>query len=40
MQKDGTITIEGKDFTVKGSGKIVVNAGNDMVLKDKKILEN
>jgi type VI secretion system secreted protein VgrG len=40
MKKDGTITIQGKDITVKGSGKIVVQASKDMVLKAKKILEN
>ncbi len=40
MKKDGTITIQGKDITIKGSGKIVVQASKDMVLKAKKILEN
>jgi uncharacterized protein (DUF2345 family) len=32
--------IKGKDITEKGSGKIVVQASNDMVLKAKKILGN
>jgi type VI secretion system secreted protein VgrG len=40
MKKDGTITIEGKDITIKGSGKIVVDASGDMVLKGSKILQN
>jgi type VI secretion system secreted protein VgrG len=40
MKKDGTITIQGKDITVKGSGKIVVQASKDMTLKAQKILEN
>ncbi|HTT22311.1 MAG TPA: type VI secretion system tip protein TssI/VgrG [Candidatus Sulfotelmatobacter sp.] len=40
MKKDGTITIEGKDITVKGSGKIVEQASGDMVLKGSKILQN
>jgi len=40
MKKDGTITIEGKDITLKGSGKIVEQASGDMVLKGSKILQN
>src|SRR5215468_1758706 len=40
MKKDGTITIQGKDITVKGSGKIVEEASGDMVLKGSKILQN
>jgi len=40
MKKDGTITIEGKDVTIKGSGKIVGQASGDMVLKGCKILQN
>src|SRR5215475_5083950 len=40
MKKDGTITIEGKDITIKGSGKIVGQASGDMVLKGSKILQN
>lgn len=40
MKKDGTITIEGKDITVKGSGEIVAKADKDMTLKGKNILQN
>jgi type VI secretion system secreted protein VgrG len=41
MKKDGTITIQGKNITVKGSGKIVAQASKDIVLKAQgKILEN
>lgn len=40
MKKDGTITIEGKDITIKGSGKITGQASGDMVLKGSKILQN
>jgi type VI secretion system secreted protein VgrG len=40
MKKDGTITIEGKDITIKGSGKITAQASGDMVLKGSKILQN
>jgi type VI secretion system secreted protein VgrG len=40
MKKDGTITIKGKDITIKGSGKIVGEADANMVLKGKKILQN
>ncbi len=40
MKKDGTITIDGKDITIKGSGKITVKASKDLVLKGRKILEN
>jgi type VI secretion system secreted protein VgrG len=40
MKKDGTIQMQGKDITVKGSGKIVVQASKDMTLKAQKILEN
>jgi type VI secretion system secreted protein VgrG len=40
MKKDGTITIQGKNITIKGSGKIVVQASNNMTLKAQKILEN
>jgi type VI secretion system secreted protein VgrG len=40
MKKDGTITIEGKDITIKASGKIVEQASGDMVLKGSKILQN
>ncbi len=40
LKKDGTIIIEGKDITIKGSGKIVEEASGDMVLKGSKILQN
>jgi type VI secretion system secreted protein VgrG len=39
-KKNGAITIQRKDMTVKGSGRIVVQASTDMVLKAKKIAEN
>jgi type VI secretion system secreted protein VgrG len=40
MKKDGTITIEGKDITVKGSGAINVKATKDITMKGKNILQN
>jgi type VI secretion system secreted protein VgrG len=40
MKKDGTITIQGKDVTIKGSGEITATASKDMTLKGKKILQN
>jgi type VI secretion system secreted protein VgrG len=40
MKKDGTIQIEGKDITIKGSGAINVKASKDIVIKGKKILQN
>ncbi len=40
MKKDGTITIQGKDITVKGSGKIMAKADGDMILKGQKIAQN
>ncbi|WP_332874357.1 type VI secretion system Vgr family protein [Bowmanella yangjiangensis] len=40
MKKDGTISISGKDISIKGSGAIDVKASKDMVLKGKKILQN
>ena len=40
MKKDGTICIEGKDITVKGSGKINVKASSDITMKGSKINEN
>ena len=40
MKKDGTITIAGKDITVRASGKIFEKATGDIVLKGQKILEN
>jgi type VI secretion system secreted protein VgrG len=40
MKKDGTITIEGKDVTVQGSGKIVVKASGEVTIKGSKINQN
>ncbi|MDQ2695986.1 MAG: type VI secretion system tip protein VgrG [Pseudomonadota bacterium] len=40
LKKDGTISIQGKDITIKGSGGINVKADKNVVIKGKKILEN
>ncbi|RWM14833.1 MAG: type VI secretion system tip protein VgrG [Mesorhizobium sp.] len=40
MKKDGTIAIEGKDITVKGSGKINVKASSDITMKGSEIKQN
>jgi type VI secretion system secreted protein VgrG len=40
MKKDGTINIEGKDITIKGSGAINVKASKDVVIKGSKVLQN
>ena len=40
MKKDGTITIQGKDITLKGSGKINVKASKDIIMKGSKISQN
>jgi type VI secretion system secreted protein VgrG len=40
MNKDGTITIKGKDITVDGSGRINIKASSDIVMKGSKILQN
>ena len=40
MKKDGTITIQGKNITIKGSGKIIAEASGDMTLKGSKVLQN
>ncbi len=40
MKSDGTITIKGKDITIKGSGNISVQAAGNMVLKATTIAEN
>lgn len=40
MKKDGTISIQGKDITLKGSGAINIKASKNVVIKGKKILEN
>ncbi|SDG36778.1 type VI secretion system secreted protein VgrG [Pseudomonas benzenivorans] len=40
MQKDGTITIRGKDITIDGSGAINIKASKNVVIKGQKILQN
>jgi type VI secretion system secreted protein VgrG len=40
MKKDGTITLQGKNITIKGSGKVNVKADSDIVMKGSKILQN
>ncbi|MRX35805.1 type VI secretion system tip protein TssI/VgrG [Aminobacter sp. MDW-2] len=40
MKKDGTITIEGKDISIKGSGKINIKASSDIVMKGSEIKQN
>ena len=40
MKKDGTITIQGKAITIKGSGKMVIQASNDIVMKGQNIFQN
>jgi type VI secretion system secreted protein VgrG len=40
MKKDGTITIQGRDITIKGSGKIAIEASSDVTIKGSKILQN
>jgi type VI secretion system secreted protein VgrG len=40
MKKDGTILINGKDLSLKGSGKMDVKISKDIVMKGKKILQN
>ena len=40
MKKDGTIQIQGKDITVKGTGEINLKATKNIVMKGNKILEN
>jgi type VI secretion system secreted protein VgrG len=40
IEKDGTITIKGKDIKLDGSGKIEGKAGGDVVLKGSKITQN
>ncbi|MCB1790417.1 MAG: type VI secretion system tip protein VgrG [Gammaproteobacteria bacterium] len=37
MKKDGTISIQGKDITVKGSGKVNVKASSSIVVKGSKV---
>jgi type VI secretion system secreted protein VgrG len=40
MKKDGTIQIEGKDITIKGSGGVNVKASKDLVMKGSKVAAN
>lgn len=40
LKKDGTITLNGKNITVDGKGKIGIKAVSDLVLKGSKIAEN
>ncbi|MBZ9936330.1 type VI secretion system tip protein VgrG [Mesorhizobium sp. BR1-1-16] len=40
MKKDGTISIEGKDISINGSGKISVKASSDVIIKGSTINAN
>ncbi|RWO74240.1 MAG: type VI secretion system tip protein VgrG [Mesorhizobium sp.] len=40
MKKDGTIVADGKDITLKGSGKIAVKADGDVIVKGSTINNN
>ncbi|MFD1343690.1 type VI secretion system Vgr family protein [Litorisediminicola beolgyonensis] len=40
LKKDGTITIDGKDITINGSGKIIVKASGEITMKGSKINQN
>jgi len=40
MKKDGTILVSGKDVTIKGSGKITINASSDVKIKGSSINNN
>jgi type VI secretion system secreted protein VgrG len=40
MKKDGTINIQGKNITVKGSGEMVIDASKNITMTGKKILQN
>ncbi len=40
MKKDGTISIEGKDLTLNGSGKINIKANGEVTIKGSKINQN
>ena len=40
MKKDGTVTINGKDISIDGSGKIDVKAKGNITQKGQKILQN
>jgi type VI secretion system secreted protein VgrG len=40
LKKDGTITIKGKDITLKGSGDITADASGNVTMKGSKIAQN
>lgn len=40
MEKNGTITISGKDITIKGTGEINIKATKDVIIKGKNVLNN
>jgi type VI secretion system secreted protein VgrG len=40
MKKDGTVTVEGKDLSLKASGKINQKADSDVIIKGSKIAQN
>jgi type VI secretion system secreted protein VgrG len=40
LKKDGSITIEGKDISIKASGEIDEKASKNITLKGQKILQN
>lgn len=40
MKKDGTITIDGKDIKLNGSGKIDIKASSDVKIKGSKVAQN
>ncbi len=40
LKKDGTITIDGKDISLKGSGKVNVKASSDVTIKGSKVQSN
>ena len=40
MKKDGTISVDGKDIGITGSGKINVKASGEIVMKGSKISQN
>lgn len=40
LKKDGTILLDGKDLSLKGSGKITINASGDVVIKGSNVKQN
>lgn len=40
MKKDGTIVLEGKDISLKASGKVNIKASGDVILKGSKVTSN